>query len=51
LDEAEIEKLAGKKTAELIILARAGRLEVSAGGGGHYGRVTGKKQKTAAEDG
>lgn len=36
---AELEGIAGVQTAELIILAREGKLEVAAGGGGHYGRV------------
>jgi len=37
--EAELENLAGNKTAEMIVLARQGKLRVSAGGGGYYGRV------------
>ncbi len=41
--EADLMKIAGPKTAEIIILARQGKLTVSAGGGGHYGRV--KKAK------
>lgn len=43
ISRPELSGLIGEKTAELIILAREGRLEVSAGGGGHYGRVTGRK--------
>lgn len=43
IEEADLISLIGVRTAEMIILAREGRLEVSAGGGGHYGRVTGKK--------
>jgi len=39
----ELESIVGGRTAELIILAREGKLAISAGGGGHYGRVTGKK--------
>lgn len=43
MSEDELRETAGSQVAEIIILARAGRLAVSAGGGGHYGRVTGKK--------
>lgn len=43
ISRPELTGLVGEKTAELIVLARQGRLEVSAGGGGHYGRVTGRK--------
>lgn len=39
----ELESIVGGRTAELIVLAREGKLAISAGGGGHYGRVTGKK--------
>ena len=43
LGEAELRRMVGNQTAEMIMLARDGKLEVSAGGGGYYGRVTGKK--------
>lgn len=43
LSGAELERIVGSQAAEMIILARNGKLEVSAGGGGHYGRVTGRK--------
>ncbi len=43
LSVAELRAAVGGQTAEMIILAREGRLEVSAGGGGRYGRVTGRK--------
>jgi uncharacterized protein (TIGR00375 family) len=45
ISKAELEKLAGAKIAELIFLAREGKLEISAGGGGKYGRVTGRKDE------
>ncbi|PKM80107.1 MAG: TIGR00375 family protein [Firmicutes bacterium HGW-Firmicutes-14] len=44
LTAEEIAGSAGPPAAEIILLAREGRLEVSAGGGGHYGRVVGRKQ-------
>lgn len=43
ISRQELSRLVGEKTTELIMLARQGRLEVSAGGGGLYGRVTGRK--------
>jgi len=43
LDREELIKISGTGTAEVIILAREGKLEVRAGGGGHYGRVVGRK--------
>lgn len=43
MQNQELVDLVGEKAAELIILARVGKLRVSAGGGGHYGRVTGRK--------
>ncbi len=43
ISAAELERTAGSQIAEIIILARESRLEVSPGGGGHYGRVTGRK--------
>ena len=43
ISKSELTELVGEKTAELIVLAREGGLEVSAGGGGHYGRVKGRK--------
>lgn len=43
LGRKELVQLVGEKAAEMIILAREGQLEVTAGGGGHYGRVKGKK--------
>ncbi len=49
LSEQEICKLVGSQTAELIILAREGKLTVSAGGGGHYGRVTGRKDDSGEQ--
>ena len=39
----DLAELVGSQIAEMIVLAREGKLEVSAGGGGHYGRVTGRK--------
>lgn len=43
ISRSELTRQVGEKTAELILLAREGRLEVSAGGGGRYGRVKGRK--------
>lgn len=43
LTRDELVGIVGEKVAEIIILAREGQLEVIAGGGGHYGRVKGKK--------
>lgn len=43
LDKSDLDRLVGPKLADLIIAAREGRLEVTAGGGGHYGRVAGRK--------
>ena len=43
ISKSELTELVGEKIAELIVLAREGGLEVSAGGGGHYGRVKGRK--------
>lgn len=43
ISKPELIQLVGEKPAELIVLAREGGLEVSAGGGGHYGRVKGRK--------
>lgn len=37
----ELRRAAGRETAEAIILARDGKLELFCGGGGRYGRVTG----------
>ncbi|WP_418792401.1 endonuclease Q family protein [Phosphitispora sp. TUW77] len=42
--QKELEKLAGCQAAETIILARQGKLKVSAGGGGYYGRVEKRKR-------
>lgn len=37
--EAELAAVAGQELAELIVLARTGRLALSSGGGGTYGKV------------
>lgn len=38
-EPAELTRAAGERVAEVIIAAREGLLQVSAGGGGYYGRV------------
>jgi len=43
VNRLELTGLVGEKTSELIILARQGKLELSAGGGGYYGKVKGRK--------
>ncbi|MNP86120.1 hypothetical protein D3C76_1861720 [compost metagenome] len=37
--EAELAEAGGAELAERIVLARSGKLELSAGGGGIYGKV------------
>ncbi len=43
LSLSELQQVAGGRPAELIVLAREGKLELVAGGGGHYGRVAGPR--------
>ena len=42
LSKDDIEAVVGEKVADLIILARDGKLSIEAGGGGVYGKVTTK---------
>lgn len=42
IDREALIKIAGAKTTDLIVAAREGKLEIAAGGGGHYGKVTGR---------
>ena len=41
LSEDDIEAVVGKKIADNIILAREGKMNIQAGGGGVYGKVCG----------
>ena len=42
LSKDDIEAVVGEKVANLILLARDGKLSIEAGGGGVYGKVTTK---------
>lgn len=44
VERDELIDTVGQKAAELILAAREGRLEIASGGGGHYGKVTGRKE-------
>ncbi|MBI2251249.1 MAG: TIGR00375 family protein [Armatimonadetes bacterium] len=44
-EREELTKIAGWKIAEMLILAREGKLKLSPGGGGHYGKVSGVKEE------
>lgn len=44
LSEDDIEAVVGKKTADLIVNAREGKMNIQAGGGGVYGKITVKPE-------